>query len=46
MVSRVTGGTTRNGNRVEASVWLLQIRYENSKGEAGEFGPIFSAVIP
>jgi hypothetical protein len=21
------------------------IRYENSKGEAGEFGPIFSAVI-
>jgi hypothetical protein len=22
------------------------IHYENSKGEAGEFGPIFSAVIP
>ena len=22
------------------------IRYENSKGEAGEFGPLFSAVIP
>jgi hypothetical protein len=22
------------------------IRYENGKGESGEFGPIFSAVIP